>query len=81
MAAAQRPRHLSIPPLPAFTSHIATSQNVQSPDGYRDLKSPVVASAAHRLPSSEQDYSRLHPDELFTRLSVAEVRNINNKLR
>lgn len=92
----QRPRGLQIPipPVPAFTSNVVSSSyDVVSPSRGLSLKSPLGtatgtpgltgtlnAAAAHRL-LDQQDYSRLPPDELFTRLSVAEVKGINARLR
>lgn len=93
----QRPRGLQIPipPVPAFASNVVSSYDL-SPSRGPSLKSPPLgtatgtpglsgigtlnAAAAHRL-LDQQDYSRLPPDELFTRLSVAEVKGINARLR
>jgi len=78
VAAVQRPRITFMPPIPSLSSHMAYSDSHQSAEAARALKSPVNAVGPRIL---DQDYSRLPPDDLFARLSVAEVKNIHARLR
>lgn len=79
MAVGQRPRIMSIPPIPSFSSQALPSDRRQFTAAPQALKSPLSATLSHNV--VEQDYSRLRPDELFARLSVAEVKNIHGRLR
>ncbi|KAF8323197.1 hypothetical protein DL93DRAFT_2223145 [Clavulina sp. PMI_390] len=83
MAATQRPRLTSIPPPLSFSNEAVQSPLLASPVALRGLKSPVNlnSTSTQRWPNVEVDYSRTHPDDLFTRLSVSEVKAIHAKLR
>lgn len=78
MSTTRRRPTIPIPPSIPTSTQIISPLSAQLPDPVIDQRFRD-RTATHKI--SGNDYSRLPPDELFSRFTVADIRIVQNKLR